>query len=154
MDIARPPLDCDAEITSLLNTLLETERAGARVVSACLGDLALPPGVRARRLVVQSDECRNSAVLVRMLRHVGAEPSNAVGEFLQMALTVQGSARRLEFLNRGQAWVARRIAAALPRIADAAIHAEMRAMHDSHLRNIEACRGMLEELAEPWLPRS
>jgi hypothetical protein len=40
--------------------------------------------------------------------------------------------------------VARRIAAALPRISDARIREAMRAMHHSHVVNIGACEKLLE----------
>jgi 5-formyltetrahydrofolate cyclo-ligase len=137
----------DDELTTLLNTLLEAERAGAKVVSAYLDEIALAPEARAQLLEVQRDESRNSAVLIRLLRHLRAEPSKATGQFLQMALAMHGDRARLEFLNRGQAWVARRIAAALPRISDAVIRDEMQAMHDSHIVNIAVCDALLENVA-------
>jgi 5,10-methenyltetrahydrofolate synthetase len=135
------------ELTAFLNTLLEAERAGAKVISAYLDEIALAPDARARLLEVQRDESRNSAVLIGLLRRVSAEPTRGTGQFLQMALAVQGDRARLEFLNRGQAWVARRIAAALPRISDAFIRDEMQAMHDSHILNIGVCDALLEKVA-------
>lgn len=140
------PAMSEAELTSFLNLLLEAERAGAKVVSAYLDDIALSPDMRARLLEIQRDESRNSAVLIRMLRHVRAEPSKATGEFLQTALATRGIRARLELLNRGQAWVARRIAAVLPFIADAIVRDEMKSMHDSHLANIGVCSRILDEL--------
>jgi 5-formyltetrahydrofolate cyclo-ligase len=133
----------EAELTAFLNTLLEAERAGARVVSAYLDEIALGPDARAALLQVQRDESHNSAVLIRLLRHVRAEPSKATGQFLQMALALRDDRARLEFLNRGQAWVARRIAATLPRISDTLIRDEMQAMHDSHVLNIGICDALL-----------
>jgi 5-formyltetrahydrofolate cyclo-ligase len=137
----------DGELTSFLNTLLEAERAGAKVVSAYLDEIDLGPDARTRLLQVQRDESRNSAVLIRLLRRMRAEPSRATGQFLQMALALRDDRARLEFLNRGQAWVARRIAAALPRISDTFIRDEMQAMHDSHVLNIGVCDRLLEKVA-------
>jgi 5-formyltetrahydrofolate cyclo-ligase len=134
------------ELASLLNTLLEAERAGAKVVSAYLDEMDLPADARARLIAVQRDEARNSAVLIGLLRGLHVEPSRATGPFLEAALAVKGRRARLEFLNRGQAWVGRRIAAALPRISDAGIRAEMQAMHDSHALNIGICDGILGTL--------
>ena len=50
---------------------------------------------------------------------------------------------RLEFLNRGQAWVGRRIAAALPRIQAPTARTMLQQMHDSHLANIERCKQLI-----------
>ena len=57
----------------------------------------------------------------------------------------QGSAalRRLQFLNRGQAWVERRIAEALPRITDARVRRALEAMRISHVANIAACEALV-----------
>ncbi len=131
------------EISELLNTLLEAERAGAMVINAFIGELPLPADARAELLRLQRDESGNCAVLLRLLRGMGAEPSKAVGSFFEKALAVRGVRPRLEFLNRGQAWVARRIAAALPRIQDAEVRNALRSMRDSHFANIRSCEDLL-----------
>jgi 5,10-methenyltetrahydrofolate synthetase len=144
---ARLPLG-QTEVACLLNTLLEAERAGAKVVAAFLSELSLDPDARASLLRIQRDESRNCAVLIGLLRHIDAAPSRVTGNFFQMALAIQGDRERLEFLNRGQSWVARHIAAALPRIVDPWIRKELQTMHDSHITNIGVCQGVLEsELA-------
>jgi nitronate monooxygenase len=145
---ARRPM-AQAELATLLNTLLEAERAGAKVVAAFLTELSLDPAAQASLVAIQRDESHNCANLIGLLRHIGATPSRATGNFLAMALAIQGDRERLAFLNRGQAWVARRIAAALPRIADPRVRAEMQAMYDSHVANIGVCEKVLdEELAQ------
>ena len=45
--------------------------------------------------------------------------------------------QRLSFLNRGQAWVVRRLSALVPRIQDAQVQAELSAMLQAHHINIE-----------------
>jgi 5,10-methenyltetrahydrofolate synthetase len=138
----------EAELATLLNTLLEAERAGAKVVAAFASELSIEPDARERLLRVQRDEARNCASLLGLLREIGATPSRATGGFLQAALAIEGDRERLAFLNRGQDWVARRIAAALPRIADPRIRDTLRAMHESHLANIDVCRRVIvDELA-------
>lgn len=132
-----------AEIASLLNTLLEAERAGAKVVAAYASELSLDANARAKLLRIQRDESRNCASLINLLRHVGATPSPATGNFLQMALATEGDGERLAFLNRGQGWVARSISAALPRIGDPSVRKELQAMRDSHLVNIAVCERVL-----------
>lgn len=127
------------ELSALLNTLLEAERAGAKVLSAYLDELPRDDDAWGHLLRIQRDEARNCAVLTGLLLHIGGEPSKATGEFARKALALQGWPQRLEFLNRGQAWVARRIGAALPSIADTRVHDALRVMHESHLANITLC---------------
>ncbi len=138
----RKPLE-GAELAALLNTLLEAERAGAKVLSAYVDSETLSPTQREELLRVQRDEARNCAVLMQLLRLAGAEPSRATGYFLQKALAVEGLRPRLELLNRGQAWVARRLDAAVPRIADPGVREPLREMQRSHVANIEACGRLL-----------
>ena len=130
------------ELGELLNTLLECERAGAKALAGFM-ETPLPVPVLQVLADVQRDESRNCAVLLRLLRRTGVAPSRATGAFLQKALALQGLRARLEFLNRGQAWVARRLAEALPRIGDVQAHHALQAMHDSHVANIEACEALL-----------
>lgn len=118
-----------------LNTLLEAERAGARV--AMLTASQLPEGTT-RQLVldIQRDEARWCAVLTRALRSLRAEPSRATGAFLGKAMAIADVAQRLAFLNRGQDWVVRKLQEMLPKIADDALHADLSAMLEAHVRNI------------------
>ena len=140
--LGRPELAC------LLNTLLEAERAGAKVVAAFLAELSIDADARERLLRIQGDESRNCAILIALLRDIEATPSHATGSFFQMALAIEGDRERVAFLNRGQRWVARQIAAALPRIADPRMRKALQAMQDSHLTNIDICQRVLEaELA-------
>jgi hypothetical protein len=132
-----------AEYARLLNTLLEAERAGAKLLAAYLDEL--PPGTG--RWVglhpVQRDEARNCAMLIHLLLDADVEPTMAVGDFYRKGLAIRGWRERLEFLNRGQAWVAKRIAAALPRISQPGARAVLQAMHESHLANIARCEQLL-----------
>jgi hypothetical protein len=68
-------------------------------------------------------------------------PTPAVGDFYGRGLAIRGWRERLAFLNRGQAWVARRIAVALPRVPEKHRRA-LQAMHDSHVANIESCEAL------------
>jgi 5-formyltetrahydrofolate cyclo-ligase len=135
---ARHPMT-RAEVGALLNLLLEAERAGAKVVAAFLAQLTLDAAAHETLLRIQRDESRNCAILMGLLRHMGVKPSTATGDFLQSALAVEGDQARLAFLNRGQAWVERRIGSALPRIEDARVREELHTMQRSHGANIGAC---------------
>lgn len=138
----------DAECAELLNMLLEAERAGARLLADYVAALPLESEIGARLRQVQRDEAKNCAVLYRLLLEIGFTPSMAVGSFYEKGLAIEGLHQRLEFLNRGQGWVAKRIAAALPRIQRRTIHEALLAMHRSHVDNIERC----EELNDRYAP--
>lgn len=132
------------EYAKLLNLLLECERAGAKLLAAYCDELPLDSERRAWLGVVQRDEARNCAILIHLLLEEGVAPSMAVGDFYRKGLAIRGWPERLAFLNRGQQWVAGRIATALPQIAQFAEgRRSLGAMLGSHLQNIHVC----EELA-------
>ena len=133
------------ELGRLLNLLLEAERAGARLLAAYLDEL--PPGTAEWMGLhaVQRDEARNCAVLIHYLLEADVTPSMATGEFYRKGLELRGWRERLDFLNRGQRWVARRIAEALPRIPSAAGKRALQEMHESHLANIARCEQLLTD---------
>lgn len=135
-----------AELVELLNVLLEAERAGAKVLAAFLEDYERDtPGWR-RLAAVQRDEAENCVILMNLIRRVNGTPSAATGAFLGKALAVEGKVARLQFLNRGQEWVARKIGEALPRLEQNFVRSALLAMHVSHLLNIEACDALVETL--------
>lgn len=131
------------ERCTLLNELLEAERAGARLLAAWTAEAA-PESVLYQRLRdVQRDEARNCAVLIHHLLDAGAVPSARTGDFHTMGLLLHDWEARLAFLNRGQAWVARRIAAALPRLGPSGVRDALQEMHDSHLANVARCEALI-----------
>ena len=127
----------------LLNLLLECERAGAKLLAAYCDELPAESEFHARLSAVQRDEARNCAVLIHLLLEAGIEPTTQVGSFYRRGLEVRGWQERLTFLNRGQQWVAERIAAELPRIANRAGREALQAMYDSHLANAGLCEEQL-----------
>jgi len=132
-----------SELGALLNALLEGERAGAKTLRAYLDELPERSAARERIRSIQLDEASNCLDLLGLLRSIGVEPSLRTGEFHAKAISLDDWRDRLEFLNRGQRWVARRIAEALPRIDSEEVKRVLSAMHDSHLDNIAACEELL-----------
>jgi hypothetical protein len=121
------------ELGALLNRLLEAERAGAKLLAAYVDELAPRSPLFARLSDVPRDEARNCAVLIHYLLEAGMPPSTVTGDFYRKGLAIREWRERLEFLNRGQAWVARRIAAALPGVPTPQGRRLLQTMHDSHL---------------------
>jgi nitronate monooxygenase len=131
------------EYGRLLNLLLECERAGAKLIAAYCDELPAESEFHARLSGVQRDEARNCAVLIHLLLEAGIEPTTQVGSFYRKGLGVRSWRERLRFLNRGQHWVADRIAAELPRMARLSGTKALQAMYDSHLANIGLCEEQL-----------
>jgi len=137
MGLAPAPFAAD-ELLTLLTTLLEAERAGAKTIAWYVKSTPAGP-LRDALLDVGKDEGRYAALLSRLVERAGGTPSTATGGFFEKAKAIDEPAARLAFLNRGQGWVARKLAEALPRIADPETRAALEEMHVTHLRNIERC---------------
>lgn len=133
------------ELTAFLNTLLEAERAGAKTITYYLRSAPEGP-VQAALASTGRDEARYTALLRRLIDRLGGTPSNATGSFYEKARAIEDGTDRLAFLNRGQAWVARKLGEVLPRIEDPEIREPLREMHETHLRNIASCAAAAEEL--------
>lgn len=135
------------EYVGFLNLLLEAERAGARALADWIDEPATGADIRAPLLAAQRDEARNCASLIELLVAAGAKPSMATGAFHRRARSLSTWVERLTFLNRGQAWVERHIAEALPRLKDETAKQVLAAMHESHRANIVACDRLLRAIA-------
>lgn len=123
------------EIVAALDELLEAERAGAKVALAS-AKTADDPAEGALMTAIRADEARWCAMLSRHLKRLGATPSRKTGAFHGKAMAIAHPLERLAFLNRGQAWVVRKLEALLPRLRDDALHPDIKAMLDSHRANI------------------
>ena len=141
-----PPAMPAQKLVALLNQLLEAERAGARVLAAFLDEYERDTPAWKQLAEVQRDEAKNCVILIDLIRRVNGTPSGATGDFLGKALAVEGRVPRLQFLNRGQKWVARNISNALPHVEQDFLRDALMAMHESHLLNIEACDALMETL--------
>jgi hypothetical protein len=127
-----------AELLALLNQLLEGERAGARGVTA-MSRQATSAESRAILHEIASDEARFCAMLIRHVARLDGAPSTRTGTFYTKLAALERADDQLDLLNRGQGWVVRKLTDALPRIADAALRADLRDMLEVHLHNIERC---------------
>lgn len=128
------------EYGRLLTTLLEAERAGAKLLAAYLDELPADSELRAWLGRIQHDEASNCAVLIHLLLEGGLDVGTAVGSFYRRGLAIADWGARLEFLNRGQQWVADHIAAALPHLPESSARRLLCAMYESHVENIALCQ--------------
>jgi nitronate monooxygenase len=132
------------ELLAALNELLEAERAGARVARETAAQL--PPDSEWHGLVqdIQHDEVHWCGMLLQLIRAMPGTPSDQTGAFHGKAMAIADLSERLAFLNRGQAWVVRRLQALIPRIPDAATCTELQAMLDAHVSNIDRVEQRLQ----------
>lgn len=134
--VPEPTLASRDELLAALNELLEAERAGARVAMETARDM---PPCELTTLVqdVHKDEVRWCGMLMRTIQTLEGTPSSVTGAFWGKAMAIPDLDQRLSFLNRGQAWVVRRLEALIPRIQDAQVRTDLGVMLEAHQRNIE-----------------
>lgn len=133
-DMRREPYG-QAELLSLLNELLESERAGARGLNE-LSKRSNPPEMASLLLSLARDEGRFCVMLRRHIECLGGTPSDATGVFYEKLMARDGLAAQMSLLDRGQSAVVRMLAEMLPRLRDDALHADLQDMHDVHVDNI------------------
>lgn len=134
-----PPANAPAsrdELLAALNELLEAERAGARVAMETAR--GMPPGALTTLVEdIHRDEVRWCSMLMRSIKALEGSSSSATGAFWGKAMAIVDVDQRLSFLNRGQAWVVRRLEALIPRVPDAQVRADLGQMLEAHRTNIE-----------------
>ena len=131
------------EVLALLGELLEAERAGARSLGQMSGEAAMErigPTLRE----IARDEARFCAMLTNHIRRLGGEPSRATGDFYDKIMALKQPDQRIDLLNRGQGWVARKLRAAVYRIEDLALRVDLQVMLAVHERNIALGAGLLD----------
>lgn len=131
-----------AEIVAFLNELLEAERAGSRVTLDSAREAGSGP-IAGVMTAVQKDEARWCAMLLGHIKELGAEPTPNMGAFYGKCMAIADMKERLNFLNRGQGWVVKRIQPMLARVRDDKLHADLKAMLDSHVENIAKANALL-----------
>ncbi|QIB66548.1 DUF6306 domain-containing protein [Kineobactrum salinum] len=131
------------EIQELLLSLLHAERAGARVCTLSLVD-AVTEVQRQLLVAIHDDEVASCKRLMHAMRSIGAAPDQEVGDFVEKCMEIHDFTARLQFLNRGQRWVARKITEALPKIPQEAVLMQLTPMLRDHERNIAALDAALE----------
>lgn len=130
----------DAELVGALNELLEAARAGAIVTLASARE-AGDSEVATLLAAIHRDEAHWCAELIAAIRRAGGTPGDAVGGFAEKAMAIGDMTARVAFLNRGQAWVVRRVAELAPKVRDDATHAMLRKMKQGHEENIARAAG-------------
>lgn len=146
--------DMALDLAGELNTLLEAERAGARVGAALVGEAkTLAASWQDLARVIHDDEVHWARMLFEAVQTLGAAPSDKVGDFYERAMAIEGFEARLAFVNRGQGWVVRKLREILPGVADGELRATLQAMLDAHVVNIDAANAALAAAGFEVKPR-
>lgn len=147
---ARPGPDAAArrrEILARLDELLEAERAGARVTLRSARHTDDEP-LRSTIEAIHHDEVRWCAMLSRLIRGMQATPSTRTGAFYDKAMAVQDLRERMDFLNRGQGWVVKKLRELMPLLRDThdeAMRRDLDEMLVAHRGNIDRVKALLGE---------
>jgi hypothetical protein len=134
------------EIVGELTTLLEAERAGARVGASLVME-APDAEFKSLAKVIQADEVKWARALFDALVELKAQPSDTVGDFYEKAMAIPGFQDKLAFTNRGQGWVVRKLKALLPRVRDVKLNAMLKSMLEAHEVNIASANEALDRRA-------
>ncbi len=123
------------ELLGILNEMLETKRAGARVTLHAVSEA--PDELKELLRSAHQAQARWCGVLTNAIYHLRGAPSRKTGALYDEAMTSAGVQARLTSFDRGQAWVLRRLTALLPTIRDEAVRADLTAMLVAHERDFK-----------------
>ncbi len=127
------------ELESLLNQLLEAERAGHTVLAAMSQETA-DPQLTALFANFTEVEMSDISVLEGLIRLHGGTPSTEIGDFVDRVLSLDNLHDQITLLSRGQAWVARKVEQALALNPPPDIAAFLKEMANRHRHNTEWAR--------------
>lgn len=127
-----------ATLVSLLNDLIEGERAGAQA----LLKMARTPefsDLEAMLREVAADEARFCAMLSHHVERIGGIPSRAIGVFADKLSRREGLHSKIALLDKGQSAVVAMLEEMIPRIANDELRNDLTEMRDVHRINIDRC---------------
>lgn len=134
----------DAELVEFLNSLLEAERAGtkaARLFHKDHGDSTAGSLID----TVYHDEAWCCGMLSGRIEELGGKPTENTGDFFEKVAAKDGLEARLSFLNRGQAWVVRKLEEIIPTLPPGGLRDDLDDMLRRHRVNIADCDQYLEQ---------
>lgn len=124
------------EIIPVLKELLAAERAGARVTIRSMLDCRDTKYREVFQSIYQ-DEVRWCEMLATWLYRMGQTPSRRVGNFYEKAIKIRDLEERIGFLNKGQAWVVKKIKQLAITNSNTALQEDLNDMLINHVANIK-----------------
>ena len=135
------------EIVNLLdlyNLLLESERAGVKVI----GDLLFQTedaGLRNLLKKFLRDEGLNCHILISLITDLDAKPTDKIGAFVDKVRDLNGLEEKIELLIRGQGWVSRKIHEFRHLLPKGSPNLFMEAIKIQHEENVDALKLYLND---------
>jgi len=126
-----PICDNDNDLVDWLQMLLEAEHAGALIMVDSLKETR-SESLTQRLEALHISEAVSCQRLRLSLKRLGAVPSKRVSDFYAKAMAIVDIDERLEFISRGQRWVARRLEEKLPTITQSWLRQELNAVLKLH----------------------
>lgn len=133
------------QLVDFLNLMLESERAGAKVLAVFLDRYERDSEIWTVLNRVRKDEAGNCKILSDQIKRHGGEPSQTTGDFYEKAIAIDDNNERLVFLNRGQGWVAKKLREIIDDVEDSETNGVLQTMIDSHVENIELCNQYIDQ---------
>lgn len=131
-------------LIEVLEALLSAERAGARIAKDTLIEIGESHVVDTSLLQhIRKDELRYCQLLMTQLRRLGVAPHQKVGDFYEKCMVISDIEERLEFLNRGQQWVVKKIEGVLSDSIDVQLLDALTEMKNTHVHNIKSTASAL-----------
>ncbi len=128
---------------TILNQLLEAEKAGVLTLDFLKKEYTQ---VELPFNEIKEDEAWSVAGLIASIKRENGVVSTATGDFLDKVKVKDGLIQRLELLNKGQGWVARKIDDLLAMDIQQETRDFLTEMKVKHLENIQACENYLENI--------
>ncbi len=132
----RREVSMDSQLETLLNRLLESERAGHTLLDTMSQETA-DPELKALFANFTDVEVSDTAVLEGLIRLHGGTPSTQTGDFAKKVLQLEPLADQINLLAQGQAWVARKVEQVLALNPPPDIAAFLKEMANRHRHNME-----------------
>jgi hypothetical protein len=127
------------ELETILNRLLEAERAGHQLLDAMSQETS-DPQLKALFANFTEVEVGDASVLEGLIRLHGGTPSARTGDFVDRVLRLDNLQEQVHLLSQGQAWVARKVEQALALNPPPDIAAFLKEMANRHRHNMEWAR--------------
>lgn len=131
-------------LIDLLNALLEAERAGVETANHLLKDHPIEE-LKDKYQQLKNDEAWSCAGLHQAVLREGGEPSMKVGEFVHKVKALGRLNEKLVLLNKGQAWVARKIDEAIAYGTHPETELFLKEMKSKHHVNIDEMEKYLQQ---------
>ena len=128
-----------AVLNSLLNQLLEAEKAGVETLAFLLE--SAPDNTLFQH--VKEDEAWSCRGLIESIRREKGQMSTNTGDFTDKVKALPTQKEQLQLLNKGQSWVVRKIDQALKLDMEPETKQFLFEMKQRHTQNIEECERLI-----------